>query len=317
MTRRVVRLLVLLGVVVAAFFVLSFFDHAAHADTGAVDRSVAHIAATVPVDAVVAGAESAVPQPPAAPKARPPKIVRPVIKVAELRPAKVVVASRTKVPAKVRAASTRAGETVRRVQVRTSTIPHPALVAVRDVARATVTSARAAVVRPELPIIAPLSSLPRLAGLPDLAQAELPGGLQLPGLQLPGLPQAQLPGLTPAPARTAASAVAPVPHQSLMPPVFAQTCQLPALAPASELPGVTTPPAARAQPRTPPLPASPRPPADHSTFTGQARNSGGGTAPAKGTFSSSWRPEVTAPGCRRATDLIARGRTARYAGPPS
>jgi len=36
-----------------------------------------------------------------------------------------------------------------------------------------------------------------------------------------------------------------------------------------------------------------------------------------GTVSSSWRPEVAAAACRPAAYLIARGRTVRYAGPPS
>jgi hypothetical protein len=93
--------------------------------------------------------------------------------------------------------------------------------------------------------------------------------------------------------------------------------QTSAFAAASGLSGVTKPPMARAQPLTTPLPATPRQPTDFSTTTGQASDSGGGSAPTVGTVSSSWRPEVTAAGRRLAIDLVARGRTARYAGPPS
>jgi hypothetical protein len=237
------------------------------------------------------------------------------------------------------------------VQVRTSKLRQSTSEVVRDVARATVTPARTAVVRQilappaqfpslaelaELPGLprAALTSLPQLPGLPQvqlpavpqlpalpqlprLPQVQLPPVPQLPSLpQLPGLPQVQTPVLT---ANTAFPS-APVPHQPLMPPVSVQVCPLPqppAFAPASGLSGVTEPPAAQASPRTVPLPDPPRQPADRSTPTGQARDSGGGNAPAMGTVSSSWRPEATAGGRRLTTELIARGRTVRYAGPPS
>jgi hypothetical protein len=107
-----------------------------------------------------------------------------------------------------------------------------------------------------------------------------------------------------------------MPHQPLMLPVSAQVCQLPQPS-AFALSGVTEPPTAQAQPRTTPIPAPVRQPADRSTSTGQARDSGGGNAPAMSTVSSSWRPEVMAAGRRLATDFNTRGRTVRYAGPPS
>src|SRR3954468_13281681 len=65
-TRRVVRLLVLLGVGVAAYLVLSLFDHAARADVGSIDQPIDRIGATSPVatvKAVAAGARRAVPPP--------------------------------------------------------------------------------------------------------------------------------------------------------------------------------------------------------------------------------------------------------------
>jgi hypothetical protein len=358
-TRRVVRLFVLLGVVVAAYLVLSLFDHAARADAGSIDHSIDQIGATDPVasvKAMAAGARKAIPGPKSiipkstAPKAHPQRIHRPTIKIPEVHPPKVQApkknhAPKIQAPRKTQAPSIRAGETVRRVQARTSKLRQLTSDTVRDAARATVTPARTAVVRQKLSTPAQLPSLPELAELPDLPQAalaswtrlpdlpqaelpalpQLPSWPQLPGLpqvqlpawpQLPGLPQARTPVLT----RTTALPSAPVPHQPLMPAVSAQVCPLPqppAFAPAPGLSGVTKPPAAQAQPRTAPLPAPPRQPADRSTPTGQARDSGGGNAPAMGTVSSSWRPEVAAAGRRLATDLIARGRTVRFAGPPS
>jgi len=274
LTRRVVRLLVLLGVVVAAYLVLSLFDRAAHADAGSIDQSTGSVGATEPavsVKAVAGAARKAVPEPKSiipkssASTARPPRIHRPTITVPEVR--------------------------------------QRASAAVRDTARAAVTPARTAVVR-QLP------SLPDLVELPDLPRA----GLRA----LPQLPSGPHP--MPAPTRSTALPSVPVPHRPLMPPVSAQLGplpQAPAFAPAPGLSGVTKPPAAPARPWTAPLPAPPGQPADRSTLPGQARDSGGGNAPAMGTVSSSWRPEVAAAGRRPTTDLLARGRTVRYAGPPS
>ncbi|HEY0530687.1 MAG TPA: hypothetical protein VGD29_03725, partial [Actinoplanes sp.] len=284
-----------------------------------------------------------------------------------------IYAPKIRASKKAQAPSIRAGATVRQVRVRTSNLRRPTSGTVGDAAGASVTPARAAVVRRKLSAPARLPSRPALADLPKAelpALPQLPPWRQLPGLtkaelpalpqlppwrQLPGLPQAQLPALpqfpswsqlpglpqlpsgsqlpglpqarTPALARTTALPSAPVPHQPLMPPVSAQECPLPQ-APASGLSGVTEPPATKAQPRTEPpatqaqpwtgpLPTPPRQPADRSTGTGQARDSGGGNAPSVGTVSSSWRPEVAAAGRRLAADLIARGRTIRFAGPPS
>ena len=318
MTRRVVRLFVLLGALIAAYLVLSLFDHAARADTGSIDR----IGAADPVASVKAAAtdagkairapKSIIPKSTTL-KARPDRSHRPTIKKPAAHRPKVqapkkVHAPKIQAPRKIQAPTIRAGETV------------------RDAAKAT--TARTAVVRQKLPALAQVPTLPEL---PDLPQAELPALPQLPSWpQLPDLPQAQLspllpsssqlPAWTPTLTRPTASPGAPVPHRPLTPPTSVQVCPLPqppALAPASGLSGVSKPPAAEAQPRTAPLPAPPRQPADRSTSTGQARDSGGGNAPAMGTVSSSWRPEVAAAGRCPATDLPARGRTVRYAGPPS
>ena len=347
-TRRVVRLFVLLGALVAAYLVLSLFDHAARADGTSIDQ----IGATDPVASVKAAAtdaskavrepKSVVPKS-TAPKAHQQRSHQPTMKRPAAHRPKIQAPRRNQAPKiaaprKIQAPIVRAGETVRH-------------------AAAAVTTARTAVVRQKLPTLAPvtlpdlpdrpqvelpalphlpsvpqLSSLPQLPSwpqLPGLPQAQLPAWPQLPGLpqaQLPAWPQppswSQLPGLPQAHtailAPTTALLSTPVPHQPLILQASGQVCpQPPALAPASGLSGVSKPPAAAAPPRTAPLPAPPRQPADRSTSTGHARDSGGGNAPAMGTVSSSWRPEVTAAGPRPATDLIARGRTVRYAGPPS
>src|SRR3954467_12626117 len=85
-TRRVVRLLVLLGVVVAVYLVLSLFDHAARADAGSIDQ----VSATDLVAWV-----KAIPEPKSispkstAPKVHPQRIHRPTTKVPEVRPPKL------------------------------------------------------------------------------------------------------------------------------------------------------------------------------------------------------------------------------------
>jgi hypothetical protein len=319
-TQRVFRLLVLLGVGVAAYLVLSLFDHAARADTG----SINHLSATDsvnPVKAAAAGVLKAAPQSKsAAPKAHAPKVDLPTIK-ASTHPPKVQASKKThapkmQAPRKAQALSTRTGETAHRVQAKTSKLRQHASDAVRAIVRAPVTKVRTVAVQ----LKSAIPALPALAELPVLRQVQLPAlSPQAQPLALPqalALPQTQ----TQVSTRTAALVGAVVPHQSLVPVPSALVClvlQQSAFAPASGLSGVTTPPAAQAQPRTAPLPAPPRQPADRSTPAGQARESGGGNAPAMGTVASSWRPELTAAGRRLATALPARGRTVRYAGPPS
>jgi hypothetical protein len=341
-TRRVVRLFVLLGVVVAAYLVLSFFDHAARADAGSIGQNGLTEPATS-VKVVATGAKRAVPAPKSiipkstAPKARPQKVHRPAIKRPDAhspkgRVATSIHASKIQAPGKVRAPRAPAGETVRRVQAGASKVHRAVSDVVRDAARAKVPPARTAIVRLKLSTPARLPSGPELRNLPQAALAggtrppdlppselralpQLPSWPQLhPGPQLPSWPQLhpgpQPPGLPPAltlaSSRTTALAGTLVPHQLLAPQL-----------PAPERSAVTKPPAALAQPGTTPHPAPPRQPADRSAPAGQARDSGGGNAPAMGTVSSSWRPEVTAVGRRLPASVIARGLTVRYAGPPS
>lgn len=371
-TRRVVRLLVLLGVVLAVYLVLMIFDHAARADTGSTD----HIGSADPVASVkattgdlvasakgaaagakksVAKAQPVIPQA-TAPKAHPLKIHQSTIKVPEagrpkvqvpkkihatrtseakkvqvskVRDAPKVHASKILEPSRVPTVSAKIGATVRRVQVRTVKVGEPASDVVRNAARTVVTPIQAAVVRQKLPTS---TQVPALSQLPGLPQAQLPTWPQLQSWpQLPGRPQAefplplpshlsgapQSPGLsrTPSPDLSQKAAVTGVslPGQPLRSPVSAQECRL-SQAPES---GPASSTAAHAQLPTTPHPVPPRQPADSSTLAGQARDSGSGNASAMATVSSSWRPEVAAAGCRLSTDLFARGRTVRYAGPPS
>jgi hypothetical protein len=358
-TRRVVRLLVLLGAVVGAYLLLSLLSHAARADVGSTDHMGASDAVasakTTGADAAgatAAGAKKVIPKR-AAPKVHPLKIHRPTSKTPpkvraseksrtpKIQATRKVHTSKVRAPKKVQLPKIRAGETAHRVQARTSKLHRTSSGAVRNVVRATVTPARTAVVRQKLRTSAQLPSLPELRDLPQAALASWTRLPDLPRSELPGLPHAQipawphvpgvppvqlpawphLPGLPLAPTTVFTSLRSDsAPHQPLMAPVSARVCPLPqspAFAPAVGLSGVTKPPAAQAEPLTAPLPAPPRQPADRSTTAGQARDSGGGNAPAMGTVPSSWRPEVAAAGRRLATDLIARGRTLRYAGPPS
>jgi len=318
-TRRVVRLFVLLGVVVAAYLLLSLFDHAARADVGSTD----HIGASDPLSSVkitAADAKKAIPQPKSiAPKTPPRRSQRPTIKMPEThslkaQPSKKVHAS------KIRPPIIQAVDAARRAPVRTSRLRPPTPAVVRDVARATGTHVRTAVVRPKLSTPVQLPSLAELTKLPDLPQplsrpqslswARLPAWSWRPSLpqtqipawpQLPGLPQGQLsawshlagPSPVPMPVLTRTTALPNplVPDQPLMSPVCPLP-QSPGFTSVPRLSGVTSPPAAQAQPQTAPLPAPPRQPADRSTPAGQARDSGGSSAPAMGTVSSSWRPEV-------------------------
>ncbi|MFD0524410.1 hypothetical protein [Paractinoplanes durhamensis] len=325
MTRRVVRLFVLLSLAFAAYLALCLLDHGARADTG----SIGDLGATDPVAAVKTIATKAATEPKsiipeaAAPKVHTERTHRPTIKPPKVQAPKVqtpkVQAPKAPALKKAKASSARVGETVRRVQVRTSKVGQ----ATSDAVHSTVAPVRAAAIR--------LPSVPELVKLPGLPRVELPAQLQLPSLpplpswtQLPSWPQLvvgpqlsavpQLPGLSQV--TTPVSPSASTPRPSLTPALSAQAgpLQQPSFrAPATGLSGVVKPPATR----TAPPPAPPRQPADPSTTPGQARDAGGGSAPAMGTVASPWRPEVTATGRLLATDLIVRGRTVRYAGPPS
>jgi hypothetical protein len=392
-TRRVIRLFLLLGVAVAVYLVLSLLDHAARADPGS---------KTVPLSSAkttAATAEKSISKPkPATPIAHPARIHRPTTKTAKAHSPKTQASKKTQAP---KTQELRTGDTVRRPQARTSKLRRPTSDAIRDTARTTATPARPAAikdktagvrqkaagvreeaegvreraegvreraegvrkmalgvrpklspladatVRPDLPqaVISALPQLPswpmvsswpqpQLASWPMVSswpQPQLPSWTQLRGLpsaqlaawpQVPSWSQMPVPLQAPAPASTATAALTsgPVPQQPVRSSASAQVCPLPqpsAFASAPGLSGGTKPPAEQAQPRTAPLPAPARQPADNSTPAGQARDSGGGNAPAMGTLASSWRPGVAVTDRGLASDLFARGRTSRYAGPPS
>lgn len=314
-TRRVVRLLVLLGVVVAAYLVLSLFDHAARADAGLVNQTTDQVASTKPVASVKAAAKRIHRPTIKAPKVHPPKVH--TVKVHTVKGRTVKAAHVTK----IQAPKIRVSKTVQRVQVRTSKVRQIASAVIGETSRAK-TLARAAIVQQKLP-----APPPALTELPSLPQATAPGWTQLPSLpQAHSLPQAtgwtQPPSMPQAhslpPARTA-----PLPRTTVLPTATAAALpyqplpQPPSFATTAGLSGGRTPPAAQAQPQTAPLPTSPRQPADRTTPAGQARDSGTGNAPTMDTVPSAWRPEIAPATNHRATYIPARGRTVRYAGPPS
>jgi hypothetical protein len=349
-TRRIVRLFVLLGAVIAAYLVLSFFDHAARADSGSLGLPSGQVGATDPagtVKAAAVGAGKALREHKStASKAHLPRIHRsptktPTVHAPKAQAAKKVhTAKKVQAPRKLQVQNVRVGKTVRQAPVRTPKSRRLPSGAVRHAARATVTSARTAVARHELSKPIPLASLPK----PDLPRAELPTSPRLPDWpqlpgpqqaplpdwpQLPGPQQAQLPHWPQLPGRQQTQlAAGPQVHGAMQnrTPVLTRTTTLPSAAASHQTASAPVCPLSRASAPglsdvamtpTVPLPAPPRQPADQSTSTGQARDAGGSNGPAICTVSSSWRPEVVATGRRLAVEFVARGRTVRYAGPPS
>ncbi|AEV85011.1 Polycystic kidney disease protein 1-like 3 [Actinoplanes sp. SE50] len=146
-TRRVVRLLLLLGVAVAAYLVLTLFDHAARADTGVGDRpsgSLGAPAAVDPLTTVAGGVTRAVAHAPV-PGA---EVHRPTIAA----PRRTVAAPRIRAAAPVVAAvHASAGATVRRVRAATKPVHHLVSETGRAVLPDTMVPARTAAVRQALP----------------------------------------------------------------------------------------------------------------------------------------------------------------------
>jgi hypothetical protein len=167
---------------------------------------------------------------------------------------------------------------------------------------------------------APLRALPPMTNLPH---APLPRMADLPHAPLPriaDLPRAELPALPPM-ANLRGIPLPALPQVHNLPPagtpVLPQTLgdsSTSARMWTSGSSSVTKPPAAQTESRTT-VPA--RQPADRSAPGNQARDFSSGTGPSMGSVSTPWRPEVSAAGRRLAADSLARGRTVRYAGPPS
>ncbi|MCW2140794.1 hypothetical protein BXY51_005358 [Actinoplanes cyaneus] len=163
----------------------------------------------------------------------------------------------------------------------------------------------------------------------------LPAWTAPPLLSRTALPQSSATGIAPAAplpgASTPSQPVVAPPAPTFQVGVTSMLMRLPSyaqallLSPAADLSGGSSP-AARPFGASSPvaeLSGSPKPapspgrPSEHSAPAGQARDSGGGSAPTTGIVASSWCPEVTAGGRTPVRNLIARGRTVRYAGPPS
>jgi hypothetical protein len=358
-TRRGVRLLVLLGLAVAAYLVLVLFDGAARADDGpagqlGISDQVDSVKETAnSVTKVIRDAAPEIPRPAApkvhTPKVHTPKVQRPTVRVPEARPRKAP-ASR-----KISSSAVRGHETVQRLRTKTTKLSRPTAEVAQTTARQALSKLPALSKPPALSELPALSKPPALSELPALSKppalsklpvlpklpllpelSALPQVPQVPALpelsalpepsavpELPALPQVgrsaqpQLPAISPPPVLPQPGKPAPI-RALASPGTAVPAYPFPrSFTAATDLSGMAKSPAAQVQARPAPLPAPPRQPADRSTPTGQARDSGGGSAPMMGTLSSSWRPEVAATGRHLATDLLARGRTIRQAGPPS
>jgi hypothetical protein len=306
--QRVVRLLFMVGMVIAAYLVLSLFDRAARADTGVMD----HIAKANPA----ASAKGLVAD---AKKARPPvKVQAPKVSTSKAPKAPKVV--KAKAASKVASAKTAARTVVSRPsKVVAGRADHKDLTRVRTAPKAPAPPDLSTL--PEIPSEAALPALPRLE-LSTLPRWELPAPLPaLPRLaacpEPPALPMlAQSPVLAQPPLVAAATTVLTSPLPTMPPGV---THPPPAHEP-GDLSGPATAQLDRVAPGRPgakPVPGPPEHPGNQSTTTGHVRDSGGGNAPTTGTVSSSWRPDLVAAGIGAPADLIVRGRTVRYSGPPS
>ncbi len=222
--------------------------------------------------------------------------------------------------------------TTTKLRQSTSGTVRAATTMLRESTSGTVTLVRTVVARQSLPPAVQLPLLPDLSGLPQTGldvPTELPqallrgwGSPLLSGPDNNGEPQPRTPrstGVTalvdPLP-RALAVTLAPGPSTATGLTTASGLATAPGLAAAPGLSTGAERPVARIRPPGAPLPVSPGLPADRSAPAGQARDSGGGSAPSMGTVVSAWRPEVTAAGRRLSTDLLARGRTVRYAGEP-
>ncbi|WP_436534483.1 hypothetical protein [Actinoplanes sp. HUAS TT8] len=343
----------LLGIAVAAYLLLTLFDHGARADTGSIGQPVSHLS-----DSIKAATTKITK--PVAPKVHTPKastpqkINTPETKTLRVRVSKTVPHAPTTTPQPRQATS--AAPKPRQI---VSAAPKP-----RQVASATPKLRQAVPVVPKLRKTAAhvgraeVNSLVQALPTPadarkvvvslGLSRAILPAETQVPGLQQPVFPTVSWPSLPSlsqltqpvAIPGTAAgelpllpASVYPLPQVSaprlftvIEPPALGLSAApappafgLPGVAdsPAFGLSGGTEPPAVRAQPGTPAAPVPPRQPGDRSTPAGQVRDSGGGNTPAAGTVPSSWHPEFAVAGSRPVTEFRACGRTVRYAGPPS
>ena len=289
--------------------------------TGAKARSLKNQRPTIKVPKVQAPKVQA-PKVQVPKEIRAPKIQIPTkVQTSTISVPRTIKAPKLRVPVKILVTGSGAGATVRRATVGV----------VRDVVTTTVTSARTAVVQRELPTPARLPALPGLPRAELSALPKLPSAPQFPSFQqLPALPQlpasSSLPGLTqvghPALPQMSVQKQLPALPRLSAPEQLLDGSQLPALSdgsarvcslprtPARDEAGSATSP-------TKPRPAEPRQPSDRSSSTGQARDSGGGNPPVMGTVSSPWWPEVVAVGRRLVSEFNLRGRTVRYAGPPS
>ncbi|WP_328468358.1 hypothetical protein OHA21_51580 [Actinoplanes sp. NBC_00393] len=330
--QRIARLLVMIGLGLAAYFALSLLDHAAHADEGLGNAdplaSVEKAVADVGEDRAVEGPVSRV----VARKAVPLKAaVKERTKPAE----KQVTSARKTVDKPVvsaRKVVEKRAVSVRKVAEKPREVVEKPVASVRKVIDRPVVSARKVVDHVVSASGVKERKLLRAARTARAAVAEVieraPSAGPPQALPSPA-PQA-LPGPAPkAPPRPSPEAAAESPvSPAAMPTATAMTPSLPPAVvfepeaprfgcdgtePAGvqdDQPGLTSAPST-------PEPQSPPDPNDQSLGAAHARDSGGGNAPPAGIVPSSWWPDLPAAARSLPTDANTPGRSVRYCGPPS
>jgi hypothetical protein len=274
----------MIGLAIAAYVVLSIFDHAARADEGVTD----------PLGNAVKTLE---PQGRTSPAPVVEKRVVPALKANDHRVStvrgkarKVLRADAARTPARHR--TTAAAVTGR--------LKAPKL-----------TAERATVVRRALAAVPALPALPAppVAGMLPTRPVPLPAWPVAGTLPTqPALPPVPLPHAPPAaPLLSASAPIATAAAVFFYVTAARVRCDL-----AEHHDG-----AARSPAPTMPPPTSPPRPGDRSADAAHLRDYGGGAAPPMGTVPSSWWPELPAAAVPLPADAGTSGRNVRYCGPPS
>ncbi|WP_433379382.1 hypothetical protein ACQPZX_13385 [Actinoplanes sp. CA-142083] len=349
------RLLLMIGLVVAAYFALTLLDHAARADDGLPDP-------TASVEKVIADAEKAkkvtvdaakdrvapkpkverqkttvkkraVPTLKAEARRVPPAHVKAPTAQVKARHAQVAVPA-VQVKAKVRNAPVAVSTAQVRVRTDVAKVPvRHGTSRVEALAGRALTAVPQLNVPPRLPVISKPPALPLLDTPPALPAAPSVPWLRLPAVPLS--PQAVLPPSLQAVQPSSLPVGLPSSLQAGQPPSPAGWQPAPLLVPAPmatasfalpDISDMSTDVGQHASPRrdggtVSSAPGAPRPPASPhpgDNLAGvQLRDAGGGAAPAMGTVPSSWRPEIEAAAITMPAHASASGRTVRYNGPPS
>jgi len=322
--QRIARLLLMVGLAVAAYLVLSLFDHAARADDG------------LPAPVGQADPLASVKQLTTAPAK-----VRTTTKIAERKAPKVLERKTSKVvePKTRKLVERKTPKAVERKTPKVLERKIPKVVQrtapkVLERKMPKVVEQKKLVVKPVIRTVRELtSSIPKAAPQP-LPHLVLPATTPITPVPITPVPITPVP-ITAVPMTTAPITTVPIAAASTttaLTTTVPATTASPTPPSASELlasgvrcdliehtgarsgtPGLSRAPATP-KPISPPT--SPPRPGDHST-DGHLRDSGGGSASPAGTVPSSWWPEIPAAILPVPADASTSGRTVRYSGPPS